>query len=213
MGANYFGGGEQFSLSLNIHEAFWRKHVKFSLLSVAGQKMYVWSIRRDVSFVLWAKRRGVEVSPSVCELQADGLDNYLMPEEDRHADYHMTRRYDGIKRPWSWLQGRDTLRRRRDLQISTWLSSWEKGRGVSLTLEKVFLRVVLKCCLRTPHNLCQVGGKNFVTRPSKHARDWILVVSNLLQPTELRLTHHWFMSRSLQMTLLSESVGKNGQNF
>lgn len=63
-------------------------------------------------FVSWAKHRGVKVSPSVSELQTDGLDNYLMPEEDRHADYHMTRHYDGIKRARSWPRGWNTLRRR-----------------------------------------------------------------------------------------------------
>lgn len=38
-----------------------------------------------------------------------------------------------------------------NVQITTWLSSWEKGRSVSLTLGKVFFpRVVLEGCFRTP---------------------------------------------------------------
>lgn len=106
---------------------------------------------RELFFVSWAKHRGVKVSPSVSELQADGLDNYLMPEEDRHADYHMTRHYDGMKRPWSWPQGRDTLRRRwkrTDYHMTVVMR--ERSERFFDIGQSFFPRVVLEGCFRTP---------------------------------------------------------------
>lgn len=94
----------------------------------------------------------------------------------------------------------------KNIQISMWLSSWEKGRSVSLTLGKVFLWVILECCFQThlKTNLETVPRRwrNFIMssrsqRPSKHARARILLCSNPHQPTEQRLTNIWFVSHSL----------------
>ncbi|KAF5902925.1 Cytochrome P450 monooxygenase ATR4, partial [Clarias magur] len=84
------------------------------LISVSRCHSEASSINPKTGLQSQASGRGVKVSPSVSELQADGLGNYLVPEEDRHADYHMTRHYDGMRRPRSRPQGWDTLHHIKD---------------------------------------------------------------------------------------------------
>lgn len=76
---------------------------------------------------------GVSRSPlSVAEMQADGWDNYLKPEEDSHAVRRMKKHYNRLKMSSGGPQGRHTNRKR----TKVWLSQ-HKGQSISLTLLNV----------------------------------------------------------------------------